>query len=55
MIEEYQSIIKNEVWEIVPRQKNKYAVSSRWFLKIKHVVDGIIEKYKERIFTYGFS
>jgi hypothetical protein len=36
MTEEYQSIMKNEVWEIVPRPKNKDVVSSRWFFKIKH-------------------
>jgi hypothetical protein len=55
MIEEYQSIMKNEVWEIVPRLKNKDVVSSRWFFKIKHVVDGSIEKYKERFVARGFS
>jgi hypothetical protein len=55
MTEEYQSIIKNEVWEIVPRPKNKYVVSSRCFFKIKHVVDGSIEKYKERFVACGFS
>jgi hypothetical protein len=46
MTEEYQSIMKNEVWEIVPRPKNKYVVSSRWLFKIKHAADGSIEKYK---------
>jgi hypothetical protein len=45
MIEEYQSIIKNNVWEIVPRPKSKDVVSSRWLFKIKHVVDGSIKKY----------
>jgi hypothetical protein len=35
MIEEYQSIIKNDVWEIVPRLKNKDVVSSKWLFKIK--------------------
>jgi hypothetical protein len=29
MTKEYQSIMKNEVWEIVPRPKNKDVVSSR--------------------------
>jgi hypothetical protein len=29
MIEEYQSIIKNDVWEIVPRPKSKDVVSSK--------------------------
>jgi hypothetical protein len=55
MTEEYQSIMKNEVWEIVPRLKNKDGVSSRWLFKIKHDVDGSIEKYKERLVTRGFS
>ena len=34
MKEEYQSIIKNEVWEIVPRPKSKDVVSSRCLFKI---------------------
>jgi hypothetical protein len=55
MTEEYQSIMKNEVWEIVPRLKNKYVVSSRWLFKIKHVADGSIKKYKARFIAPGFS
>jgi hypothetical protein len=55
MTEEYQSIMKNEVWEIVPRLKNKDVVFSKWIFKIKHVADGIIEKYKGIFVTRGFS
>jgi hypothetical protein len=55
MTEEYQSIIKNNVWEIVPRPKSKDAVSSKWLFKIKNVVDGSIEKYKERFVVRGHS
>jgi hypothetical protein len=55
MTEEYQSIMKNELWEIVPRPKSKDVVSSKWLFKIKHVVDGSIEKYKERFVARGFS
>jgi hypothetical protein len=55
MTEEYQSIMKNEVWEIVPRPKNKDVVSSKWLFKLKHVVDGSIEKYKARFVARGFS
>jgi hypothetical protein len=55
MTEEYQSIIKNDVWEIVPRPKRKDVVSSKWIFKIKHVVDGSIEKYKARFVARGFS
>jgi hypothetical protein len=42
MTEKYQSIIKNDVWEIVPRPKTKDVVSSKWIFKEKHVVDGSI-------------
>jgi hypothetical protein len=55
MTEDYQSIIKNDVWKIVPRQKRKDVVSSKWIYKIKHVVDGSIEKYKARCLAHGFS
>ena len=47
MVEEYQSIIKNDVWEVVPRPKDKLVVSPRWIYKTKHSLDGSIEKYKE--------
>jgi hypothetical protein len=46
---------KNEVWEIVPRPKSKYVMSSIWLFKIKHVADGSIEKYKARFVARGFS
>jgi hypothetical protein len=55
MTEEYQSIINNDVWEIVPRPKSKDVVSSKCLFKIKHVADGIIEKYKARFVARGFS
>ena len=30
MVEEYQSIMKNDVWEVVLRPKVKSVVSSKW-------------------------
>jgi hypothetical protein len=55
MTEEYQSILKNDVWDVVPRPEGKYVVTSKWIYKIKHVVDGSIEKYKARFVARGFS
>ena len=55
MIEEYSSIMKNDVWEVVPRPTGKSVVTSRWLYKIKHVVDGSIEKYKARFVARGFT
>ena len=55
MIEEYQSIMKNDVWGIVSRSEKKYLVTSKWIHKIKHDVDGSIEKYKAKFVSQGFS
>ena len=44
MTEEYQSIIKNDVWDIVPKPEGKSVVSSKWIYKIKNAADGSIEK-----------
>ena len=55
MTKEYQSIIKNDVWEIVPRPNSKDVVSSRWLFKIKHAFDVSIEKNKARFVARGFS
>ena len=48
MAEEYQSIMQNDVWDVVPRPKEKFVVSSKWIYKTKHAVDGSIKKYKAR-------
>jgi hypothetical protein len=55
MTKEYQSIINNDVWEVVPRPKNKDVVSSKWIYKIKHAIDESIEKHKARFVAHGFS
>ena len=55
MMEEYHSIIKNDVWEIVPRPKGKSVVTSRWIYKVNHVVDGSVGKYKARFVVWCFS
>jgi hypothetical protein len=55
MTEEYQSILKSDVWDIVPRPKKKSVVTSKWIYMFKHAVDGSVEKYKEIFVAKGFS
>jgi hypothetical protein len=55
MAEEYQSIKKNDVWDIVPRPEGKFVVTSNWIYKIKNAADGSVEKYKTRFVAKGFS
>ena len=55
MVEEYDSIMKNQVWEVVPRPKGKKVVGSKWIYQVKHATDESVEKYKARFMTKGFS
>jgi hypothetical protein len=55
MTEEYQSIMKNDVWDIVLRPEGKFVVTSKWIYKIKNVADGSVKKYKARFVARGFS
>ena len=55
MIKEYQSIMNNDVWDVVPRPDWKSVVTSKWIYKIKHVADGSTEKYKSRFVARALS
>ena len=55
MTEEYELILKNDIWDIVPRPEGKSIVTSKWIFKIKYAEDGSVEKYKARFVARGFS
>eukprot|EP00253_Pinus_taeda_P033247 PITA_33247 len=55
MVEEYDSIVRNSAWEIVPRLEGKSVVGSRWIYKVKQAADGSVEKYKATFVARGFS
>ena len=55
MMEEYNSIMKNGVWEVVMRLEGKSVVTSKWLYKIKHTADGSIGKFKAHFVACGFS
>eukprot|EP00253_Pinus_taeda_P035926 PITA_35926 len=55
MAEEYESIMKNDIWDIVLRPKERSVVTSKWLYKIKHAADRSIKKYKVRFVAHGFS
>ena len=43
-MDENHSIMKNDVWAIVPRPEGKLVVASRWLYKLKHAADGSVDK-----------
>jgi hypothetical protein len=55
MVVDCTYIMRNDVWDIVPRPKGKLVVSSRWLYKIKHFSYGSIDKFKARFVEREFS
>eukprot|EP00253_Pinus_taeda_P009536 PITA_09536 len=55
MVEEYDSMVRNSVWNVVSRVEKKSVVSSCWLYKVKQAVDGSVEKHKARFIAHGFS
>ena len=55
MVEEYDSVVCNSVWDVVPRPENKSVVSSCWLYKLNQATDGSVEKNKARFVAHGFS
>ena len=54
MVQEYDSIIRNIVWEVVPRPVVKSVVSSIWLYKVKKIADGSVEKHKAKFVARMF-
>jgi hypothetical protein len=52
---EYQALVKNQTWHLVPRKDVKNVIDSRWVYKIKRHTDGTIDQYKARLVAKGFK
>ena len=55
MKEEYDSIMKNETWELTELPENKVPIGCKWLFKSKFNADGSIDKHKARLVAKGYS
>eukprot|EP00253_Pinus_taeda_P014552 PITA_14552 len=55
MVEEYNSIMVNDVWEVMSRPQDRLVVGSTWIYKIQYAADGSVEKYKARFVAKGYA
>ena len=55
MDEEYQALIKNQTWHLVPPQPGRNLIDCKWVFKLKRKADGSIERYKARLVAKGFK
>jgi len=54
-MEEYSSIMINDVWEVVPRPQDRSVVRLRWINKVKYDADGSVEKHKTKFVAKGYA
>ena len=55
MKDEFNSLLKNNTWELVPRPIDKNVVGSRWVFKVKRNENGLVERFKARVVAKGYT
>jgi hypothetical protein len=53
--EEYNSLISNETWKLVPPPEGCHVIGSKWVIKIKRDADGNVDRHKARLVAQGYS
>lgn len=46
---------KNNTWELVPPPQRKRAIRYRWMFTVKHNADGLVDRYKARLVSNGYT
>ncbi|GJT15798.1 integrase [Tanacetum coccineum] len=54
MKEEYDALMKNRTWSLVPRASNTNVVDGKWVYRLKRDKNGAITRYKARFVAKGF-
>jgi histone deacetylase 1/2 len=54
MEEEYNALLRNKTWHLVPARKGMNIVDCKWVWKIKRKADGTIDRYKGRLVAKGY-
>ncbi|CAB3977079.1 Hypothetical predicted protein [Paramuricea clavata] len=55
MQSEYNSLLANNTWELVPPPENKNVIGSKWVYKVKRNADGSVERFKGRLVAQGYA
>jgi hypothetical protein len=51
---EFEALLKNQTWALVPPHPKQNVVGCKWVFRIKRHADGSIERYKARLVAKGF-
>ena len=54
MIEEYDALVRNGTWQLVPPTSSQNIVGCKWVYRVKYKSDGSVERLKARLVAKGF-
>ena len=55
MSAEYDALVKNFTWKLVPSSSVQNVVGCKWVFRIKRNPDGSVARYKARLVAKGFN
>ena len=55
MKEEFDTLSKNHIWDLITLPPRQFLVGYKWIYKIKTCSDGSIKHYKARLITKGYT
>ena len=55
MPEEYDALIQNKTWHLVPPSSTKKLIDCKWVYHIKRRANGSINRYKSQLVSKGFK
>jgi len=53
MKEEYEALMRNETWQLIPRSMEDNIINTKWIFRVKSKDDGTVERYKARLVANG--
>jgi hypothetical protein len=53
--EEYEVLLSNSSWDLVPRPPGANVITDKWIFKHKLKADGSLDRYKARWILWGFT
>ena len=55
MTDEFQALLRNQTWSLVPPSSAQHVVQFKWLFRTKLKADGSLDKHKDRLVAKGFQ
>lgn len=54
MKDEFDALLRNRTWELVPKDPTKNIIACKWLFRIKQKPNRSIDRYKARLVAKGY-